>query len=412
MLVNSTHRAWLAGLSAALFFFFEFILMQMGGTLRIDWMQAFNLNTTQFSLLASMFLYGNTLMLIPAGILLDRYPLRRILLIIIPMTALSTLCFAMTHSVYLAALFRFLQGAGNAFCFLTCVLVTSQWFPAKLRGLVMGLIVTFAMFGGMVSQTPLALMVMSFGWRTAMNIIALLGAIAFLMFYFFVEDLRNKQDMSKLSFADEKKLFLDAVKNVDNWLYGLYISLLNLPVMVIVALWGIPYLQATHHLTMTEAASINSFILIGTIVGSPILGSLSDKFHKRQIVMFYGAVSSFIILAWILFGPIPNLYVLTVLFFLLGFASSAQVIGYPVVTEKNPVELQAKATAIASVMIMGGAAIAENLTGWIISFHHSIQVIDYLNAFSLLLLGFIVSVIICWRDLSKSDFLTRRTVTA
>src|SRR5690606_1592841 len=73
MLANKLSKSWLAGVTAALFFFFEFILMQMPGTLRVDWMQAFGLTTPQFSLLASMFLYGNTAMLIPAGILLDRY---------------------------------------------------------------------------------------------------------------------------------------------------------------------------------------------------------------------------------------------------------------------------------------------------------------------------------------------------
>lgn len=402
MLENSTFKSWMAGLSAALFFFFEFILMQMGGTLRTEWMQAFDLNTTEFSLLASMFLYGNTLFLIPAGILLDRYSLRAVLLIVIPLTALSTLGFAWTHSLYVAALFRFLQGAGNAFCFLTCVLVTSQWFPAQWRGLVMGLMVTIAMLGGMVAQAPLALLVMQFGYQLTLSAVASIGILVGFMFFIFVQDKRSSHDMIQGSFAEECALFKTAIRSIDNWLYGLYICLLNLPVMVIVALWGITYLQTAHHLSLTQAASVNSFILFGTIMGSPLLGSLSDKFEKRQTVMIAGAIASLMILAAILFLPMHSMWSLTLLFFMLGFASSAQVIGYPVITEKNSTDLQAKATAIASIVIMGGAAIFENLTGWMLSHQQPPHVIDFQHAFSVLLVGFAISIWICWRDLRAS----------
>lgn len=410
---NSSTRAWLAALSAALFFFYDFVIMQMGGTLKLDWMNEFGLTATQFSLLASMFLYGNTLMLIPAGIIMDRYSIRKVMLRVIPISLIATGVFTVTHSVWVAEVARFVQGSCNAFCFLSCVLVTSQFFEEKWRGFVMGLIVTLAMLGGVVAQTPLALLVNLIGWREALLGLTCLGMVALLAFSVFVFDARRFDEIKLPTLKEEYEGFVSAFKNSKTWGYGLYISFMNLPVMVVAGLWGITYLQEVHHLAFTEACFVNSLIMIGTIVGSPVLGSLSDRFEKRQTVMAYSSVVAFFILLSVLYSHIESVYVMSVLFFLLGFATSAQVIGYPVISEKNPVELQAKAAGIASIAIMGGAALAENVTGWLLEMHHryyghdDLVVIfserDFQYAFTLMLLGFVISFFICWNDI-KTEF--------
>lgn len=405
---NSMTQSWLAGLSAGLLFFFSFLVMQMGGTLKVDWMSEFNLTTTEFSVLASMFLYGNTLTLIPAGIILDRYSIRKVLLIVIPISIASTVLFACTHSLYLAGFCRFIQGCCNSFCFLTCVLVTAQWFPADWRGFVMGTLITIGMMGGVVAQAPLAMLVHSLGWREAILGVAVIGIIGLLSLSMFIFDNRNFEEIAVPSMHEEFMQFCNAFQNKTTWSYGVYICLMNLPVMVIAGLWGNTYLQEVHHMTATEAPFVNSLIMIGTIVGSPIIGWFSDKIEKRQVVMAYSAVAAFFVLLVIMYGHVQHMRALSVLFFMLGFVTSAQVVGYPVISERNPIELQAKAAGIASIAIMGGAAVAENITGWLLEMHHrfyghdSIVIQfsqrDFQYAFTLMLLGFIVSFFICWND--------------
>ena len=75
---------------------------------------------------------------------------------------------------------RFSTGIGGAFCFLSCVRLASRWFPPQRMALVIGLVVTMAMIGGTLAQTPFTWLADNFGWRTTLRIDALVG-VFFLM---------------------------------------------------------------------------------------------------------------------------------------------------------------------------------------------------------------------------------------
>ena len=69
-------------------------------------------------------------------------------------------------------------------------------------------------------------------------------------------------------------------------------------------------------------------------------------------------------------------------FFLLGFITSAQVIGYPLIAESNPAALTGSSIAVASILIMSGG-FTQTLFGKIVDLfgHHTIHnnVIIYTN---------------------------------
>lgn len=66
---------------------------------------------------------------------------------------LGTVGFALTDSFILASFCHFLSGIGNAFCFLSCVVLVSHWFPPRRQALVIGSLVTMAFVGGMMAHT-------------------------------------------------------------------------------------------------------------------------------------------------------------------------------------------------------------------------------------------------------------------
>src|SRR3990167_9492629 len=139
--------AWLVVLSAALFFCYEFIQMNMFDAINGDLMRSFDLNATQISNLSSSFFWGDMLFVFPAGLLLDRYSTRRILLIMMGSCVVGTFFFAGVQSFGLALATHFFVGIGDAFSFLCALILASRWFKTDRQALITGVIVTFAMVG-------------------------------------------------------------------------------------------------------------------------------------------------------------------------------------------------------------------------------------------------------------------------
>lgn len=359
-------KAWLVCLSAALFFFYEFIQMHMFNAINDELRLAFHADASQLSFLSSTYLWADVLFLLPAGILLDRLSTRHIILMAMAICIIGTLGFALSTNFASAAFFHFLSGIGNAFCFLSCIMLVSRWFPPHRQAFVIGLVVTMAFIGGMVAQTPLASLAHYYGWRHALMQDTVLGVLIMLCIFTFVQDQPQgcfeRSDDNGISFAQGMKRVL---ANAQNWLAGIYTCMLNLPIMVLCALWGMKYLHKVHHILPMQGSLVISMIFIGAIIGSPLAGWLSDKVRLRRMPMIIGATLSLAVIAVILsFDPLSYSQLL-VLFFALGLFTSTQVIAYPMVAESNPAELTGTATGLASVLIMGGAGVAQVLFGYL-----------------------------------------------
>jgi predicted MFS family arabinose efflux permease len=147
--------AWIVVLTAALFFFYVFIQLNLPIGINRQLMQSFNLDATGLGMLASVFFWANALFLFPAGILLDRYSPKKLLQMAVTSNIIGTYIFASAHNYFFAASGRFICGLGAAFCFLSCIRLASRWFPPQRMALVTGLIVTMAMIGGLIAQSPL-----------------------------------------------------------------------------------------------------------------------------------------------------------------------------------------------------------------------------------------------------------------
>ena len=104
----------------------------------------------------------------------------------------------------------------------------------------------------------------------------------------------------------------------------------------------------------------------GTCAGSPLCGWFSDRVRSRKWSMFAGALVSLAIMLIIMFTPQPGAGMLFALFFLLGVITAAQSIGYPVIAESNEDKVLGTANGFSAVLIMGMAAIAQPLFGWLI----------------------------------------------
>jgi MFS family permease len=370
--------AWLVCLSAGLFFFYEFFQLNIFDVINQPLRADFHLDAAALSWMSSTYLWADILFLLPAGIILDRYSTRLVILIAMSVCVISTMGFSMTHSFVLACFFHFLSGIGNAFCFLSCVVLISHWFPPSRQAFVIGSVVTMAFLGGMMAHTPFAHLNEYYGWRKSLFVDGIVGVLLLGWIYLIVQDKPGtfEKERAKIKLAVLAS-FLQSIGNRQNWLAGIYTCFLNLPIMVLCALWGASYLQVVHHLPEITATNIVSLIFIGSILGCPMSGWLSDIQGRRKPLMIGGAMATLITVLPLFFDTALSQTTLGVLFFALGLFSSTQVISYPLIAESNSSENTGAATGFASVLIMGGAGVGQVLFGWLIQHHAGFNVQNY-----------------------------------
>lgn len=406
---NHTRLGWWVTLAASLYFFYEFIQLNLFNAIDVQLMQDFQLNAPQLGQLASMYFYANALFLFPAGILLDRFSTKKLLLCAVLVSTVGTFVFAISNSYFVAAASRFAVGMGASFCFLSCIRLASRWFPPAKMAFVTGIVVTMAMLGGLVAQTPFAILTEYIGWRHAVLVDAGLGILVFLAIAHIVQDRppgsveqvkADEEHLKKLGLWRSIKLVL---VNPYNWLGGLYTSLMNLPVFLLGALWGMHYLVEVHHVSWVQASYATTFFFVGVIFGSPVFGWFSDHIGRRVLPMVLGAILSLGVMSILMYATQLSLDTLILLFFLIGFVTSSQVLSYPTLAELNPIALTSTAISVDSETIMLSGAIAQPFFGWIMELHWDHTVVngmpiysqhDFFNAMLIMPIAFVLSLFV------------------
>lgn len=406
---SSTAQSWLVVLTASLFFFYEFIQMNVFNSIASSLMRAFHTSAEQLGSLSSFYFIANVIFLFIAGILLDRCATRRVILIALAICIVGTALFSVATSFAWACFFRFLTGIGGAFCFLSVIRLASRWFPAKQMALITGLVVTMAMFGGWVSQTPMEILAQHVHWRVALQIDAATGIIFLLLIFFIVKDYPDAY--AKIHLAEQKMIhelgYLKSMRmaflRFQNWLGGLYVCFMNLPVGLLGGLWGVLYLTHTHDVTKTQASEISSMLFFGTMIGSPIMGWISDKIQLRRLPMLCGALVSFALILMVIYIPALSFSILFWLFLLIGFFTSTQIIGYPLVAENSKRVITAMSVSIVNISVQSGDVIFQPFFGflldkrvWLRAQHVSTHFIasDFSWAMWIFPAGFILAVLI------------------
>jgi len=352
-------QPWLVCFSASLFFFFQFIQGNMFASLGDYVMRDFGIQADKMIYLASIYYFANVTFLLAAGMVLDRFSIKKTLVFSMLTCVVSTFFLAYTQNFYTALVCRFIAGVTSAFCFLGPVRLASRWFPPKKMALVTGAIVTMAMCGGLVAQYPITKLALHVGWRDAVLHVAWLGVfILALMLWWIQERPQGHCDPvhERLPMWNTWKACLSR----QPIFAGLYTSLMNLPIAVLGAVMGKLYLMQRLDATQAEASWVNGMLFFGAMLGGPLFGFFSDKLGRRLFPMKLGALFSLLTVLCILYAPV-SAHVMAMLFFLLGLVTAAQVISYVLVAESSLPVMVATALSVVSLFTQGGYLVYQNI---------------------------------------------------
>ena len=368
-------KAWIVVLTASLFFFYEFIQMNMLDAISQALIADFHINADELGAMSSYYFFANVLFLFVAGTLLDRFSTRYIIIVALGICVIGTAAFGMATDIFWVTVCRFLTGIGSAFCFLSVLRLISRWFPPRKMALATGIVVTIAMFGGMIAQTPFTVLVKWVGWRETLYYDAMFGFIIWFLVLAIVRDYPQRdrvahvQEQKVLSQIGYKESARKAFLRKQHWLGGIYTSMMNLPINVLGGLWGIMYLVIYYKMSKMNASYVVSMLFVGTIVGSPIVGWVSDRIARRKPPMIFGAILSIGLSVCIIWIPDLSFSMLMVLFFALGFFSSTQIIGYPLVSESSERIVTAMSVSVVNISVMSGIGIIQRLYGYLMQIH-------------------------------------------
>lgn len=361
---------WLVWGLAASAFFIEYFVRVAPGVMVDSLMHDFKVQALALGSLSAFFYYTYVGMQIPVGILVDRFSLRWLLTSMIFLCGLSSLIFAMTTHLEIAAFARLMMGFGAAFAFVSALKVAAVWFPAKKFGLLAGLTQALGMLGAAVGQMPLAYLVEHFGWRNALIFIAGLMILLSVLVALWVRDpilpaaqaKKNKKTLTHSSWSG----LIRVLRNPQSWWNALLAGLLFAPTAALAELWGVKFFRQTYNLSNEVAAMGIGLIFIGWTIGGPLMGWISDKIQRRKLILILSSSFSLLFASLVILAPGLPLGILFSLLFLYGFSNTGVATTYAVASEINPQSVAGTSVAFANMASVIIGAGFQPLIGWLL----------------------------------------------
>jgi len=176
MITKIPHLRW--GIAALLFFstVINYVDRQTLSVLAPVLTKELGISDVEYSNILTAFLAAYTLMYVGSGFLVDRWGARLALTVFIAWWSLANMSHALAVGVWSLGALRFLLGLGESGNFMAAFRVVSEWYPAKERALVHGLIQGGAAIGAIITPPVVTWIYSLYGWRPAF---ALTGALGF-----------------------------------------------------------------------------------------------------------------------------------------------------------------------------------------------------------------------------------------
>jgi MFS family permease len=380
--------AWAAWLLAAVYYFYQYTLRSAPSVMLPQLSEAFQITSIGVASLVGLFYYGYSPFSLVAGIAIDRLGAKSVVSAGAFTVGVGALLFG-TGSLGAANVGRFLQGAGGVFALVGAVYIATTRFPASWAATLIGATQMFGMAGGWAGQFIVGpMIVQGMPWTRFWMGMGVAGLVLAACLFLFLPK-STAQRPSDDWVRGAARAFGVVFRNPQSILCGLIAGLLFIPTTILDMIWGVRFLQEARGFEYGYAVIRSATVPLGWIVGSPLLGYLSDRIGKRKPVLVGSGLVLLLCLAWILYGRADVLppYILG---FVAGVASGAAMITYTIIKEANPPELGGTATGVVNFLNFTFSALLGPVFGWImqaVSGGGGTPLEQYQTTFSALLFG-------------------------
>ena len=109
-----------------------------------------------------------------------------------------------------------------------------------------------------------------------------------------------------------------------------------------------------------------AYVWLGLVLGSPLVGFISDRLQNRKWVLLGCAIFGAVITAYLIWGDY-GYAISCVLMFLVGVAAGAHTLSFTVAIENTPRYLEATVVGFNNMFVLLGAWVAQNVTSMVLN---------------------------------------------
>ncbi len=268
-------RTYLAWATVATAYAIAFLQRVSPQSVSLSFMQDFSTDAAGVAMLASSYFWGYTLMQIPAGLLVDRYGVKRVVLFSMAASSLGSAAFALAPNLMDVFAARLIVACGDALVFTALLKLVALSFSDERFGVMSGISQVSGYVGGVMATTPLAAAVTGFGWRACFVFIACVGVanLAFASLALKPDPVsRSTKTLGSVLAASRQSL-----SRMANWGCAMTFASHFAVVTTLSGVWGIP--MVAHFFNMSPSAASTPLLafMVGNAIGSIFLGHMADR---------------------------------------------------------------------------------------------------------------------------------------
>jgi MFS family permease len=243
----SSSRVLAAYILGAAFFLYAFVHRVSPSIMTGELMRDLNANGAAIGALSSMYFYTYAALQIPVGVLIDRYGPRKLLALSAVVSAVASLGFAISPTVFAASVSRAFIGASVAFAFVGTLSIATTFFKPARFAMLAGILLAVGMAGAMVGQAPLRLLVESAGWRGSYYVLAVWAVLMSVLAWLIVP--RRPEAAKAHDSSDRPMVAWPVFSNAQTWLCGGIGFGLTAVMLAFGGLWSVPWLMTVYGLS-------------------------------------------------------------------------------------------------------------------------------------------------------------------
>ncbi len=277
---------------------------------------------------------------VPAGLLLDRFGSKALILSGAALMASGQLVLAFTESLPAAVAARAVVGLGDAVTFISVLRLVPHWFSPRQVPLVTQLTGICGQLGQVLSAVPFFALLTAAGWTTAYVSVAAIGVLSMVLTLALVENTPNGPVVP--THTTSMRETLASVKTV--WLrpgtrLGFFTHMgTQFSVTVFALIWGVPYLTEAQGLSTGAAGGLLTISVVAAISSGIVIGIFTGRLPHRRSRLVLGIIVANA-LAWTVVIALPHrapLWLLVALIVVISVGGPGSMVGFDFARTFNP----------------------------------------------------------------------------
>ncbi|MBS1695127.1 MAG: MFS transporter [Actinobacteria bacterium] len=277
---------------------------------------------------------------VPAGLLLDRFGSKALILAGAALMSSGQLVLAFTESLPAALGARAVVGLGDAVTFISVLRLVPHWFSPRQAPLMTQLTGICGQLGQVLSAVPFLALLSGRGWTTAYASVAALGVIAIVLTLALVRDTPHGRVVAAETMSVSE--VLGSIKTV--WLrpgtrLGFFTHMgTQFSVTVFALMWGVPYLTVAQGLSTGVAGVLLTVSVLAAVFAGVAVGVITGRLpHRRSRIVLIIIASN--AAAWTALLALPGrapLWLLVVLIVVISVGGPGSMVGFDFARTFNP----------------------------------------------------------------------------